>query len=75
MDNIPHKHADGVSSVKIHHKPGGASNFSLGHDDGSGAADDRFAHVKKGKAEKIDPAAMPVAGGSTEALDAEKGGK
>ena len=33
------KHADGTTSVKIHHQPGGASNFSLGHD---GAEDDRW---------------------------------
>ena len=69
------KHEDGITSVKIHHQPGGASSFSLGHDAGDGAGDDRFAHVKKDKAEKIDPAAMPVAGGSTAALDAEKAGK
>ena len=66
---------DGTTSVKVHHQPGGASSFSLGHDDGSGATDDRFGHVKKGKDEKIDPAAMPVAGGATEALDAVKAGK
>ena len=69
------KHEDGITSVKIHHQPGGASSFSLGHDAGDGAGDDRFAHVKKDKAEKIDPASMPVAGGSTAALDAEKTGK
>ena len=66
---------DGITSVKVHHQPGGASSFSLGHDAGDGAGDDRFAHVKKDKAEKVDPAAMPVAGGSTAALDAEKAGK
>ena len=33
------KHADGTTSVKIHHQPGGASSFSLGHD---GADDDRW---------------------------------
>ena len=69
------KHEDGVTSVKIHHQPGGASSFSLGHDIGDGKEDDRFAHVKKGKAPKIDPASMPVAGGSTAAIDAEKAGK
>ena len=75
VDNISHKYAEGVSSVKVHHQPGGASSFSLGHDDGSTGTDDRFGHVKKGKAEKIDPASMPVAGGATETLDAEKAGK
>ena len=33
------KHAEGHTSVKIHHQPGGASSFSLGHD---GAEDDRW---------------------------------
>ena len=33
------KHDEGKTSVKVHHQPGGASNFSLGHDD---APDDRF---------------------------------
>ena len=65
---------DGVTSVKVHHAPGGGSSFSLGHDMSSGA-DDRFGHVKKGQDEKIDPATMQVAGGATAALDAEKGGK
>ena len=30
-----------MTSVVVHHQPGGASSFSLGHD---GAPDDRFAH-------------------------------
>tara|TARA_B110000285_G_scaffold222118_1_gene275917 strand:- start:3065 stop:3331 length:267 start_codon:yes stop_codon:yes gene_type:complete len=38
------KHADGTTSVKIHHQPGGASSFSLGHD---GASDDRFGNNNK----------------------------
>ena len=38
------KHADGTTSVKVHHQPGGASNFSLGHD---GADDDRFGTSNK----------------------------
>ena len=50
---------DGKSSTKVHYGPGGASSFSLGHD---GADDDRFAHKKGPKAEKIDPAAMVAAG-------------
>ena len=25
---------DGTTSVKVHHQPGGASSFSLGHDGG-----------------------------------------
>ena len=35
------KHSQGQTSVKVHHQPGGASNFSLSHDDGSGK-DDRW---------------------------------
>ena len=35
---------EGVSSVKVHHKPGGASNFSLSHSD---APDDRFSQNHK----------------------------
>merc|ERR1719329_1712988 len=66
---------DGVTSVKVHHAPGGGSSFSLGHDAGSGATDDRFGHVKKGQEEKKDPATMQVAGGATVALDADRGGK
>ena len=38
------KHADGTTSVKVHHQPGGASNFSLGHD---GVEDDRFGNNNK----------------------------
>ena len=38
------KHADGTTSVKVHHVPGGASSFSLGHD---GAEDDRFGNSNK----------------------------
>ena len=25
-------HSKGITSVKVHHQPGGASNFSLSHD-------------------------------------------
>ena len=32
-------HSKGITSVKVHHQPGGASNFSLAHDQ----HDDRFA--------------------------------
>ena len=39
------KHADGTTSVKVHHQPGGASSFSLGHDNGT--ADDRFGNSNK----------------------------
>ena len=39
------KHDQGQTSVKVHHKPGGASNFSLAHDDG--AADDRWGNSNK----------------------------
>ena len=39
------KHADGTTSVKVHHQPGGASNFSLGHD--NGAEDDRWGNSGK----------------------------
>ena len=35
---------DGTSSVKIHHQPGGASSFSLGHDTGD---DDRWGNKAK----------------------------
>ena len=34
------KHDQGQTSVKVHHKPGGASTFSLSHDDGKGNTDD-----------------------------------
>ena len=36
-------HDKGVTSVKVHHQPGGASNFSLSHD----ANDDRFQSNKQ----------------------------
>ena len=39
---------DGTSSVKIHHQPGGASSFSLGH--GDGADDDRWGNKGNNKA-------------------------
>ena len=35
------RHGEGLTSVKVHHQPGGASSFSLAHDDGTGG-DDRF---------------------------------
>ena len=35
---------EGLTSVKVHHQPGGASNFSLGHDTGP---DDRFGNNGK----------------------------
>ena len=37
---------DGTTSVKVHHQPGGASNFSLGHDGGD---DDRWGNKAKAK--------------------------
>ena len=43
MDNS-RRGDEGISSVKVHHKPGGASNFSLSHDDGP---DDRFTQQHK----------------------------
>lgn len=39
------RHAQGVTSVKVHHPSGGASSFSLAHDDGS--ADDRWGNSGK----------------------------
>ena len=42
------KHADGTTSIKIHHQPGGASSFSLGHDGGD---DDRWGN--KGNNNKV----------------------
>jgi len=36
---------DGTSSVKIHHQPGGASSFSLGH--GNEEDDDRWGNKAK----------------------------
>lgn len=29
------KHGQGTTSVKVHHQPGGRSNFSLAHDAGT----------------------------------------
>ena len=40
------KHDQGQTSVKVHHKPGGASNFSLAHDNGTGT-DDRWGNSGK----------------------------
>lgn len=37
-------HDKGITSVKVHHQPGGASSFSLAHD---GAVDDRFGNNGK----------------------------
>lgn len=39
------RHGEGVTSVKVHHQPGGASSFSLAHDDGS--TDDRWGNNNK----------------------------
>ena len=41
---------DGTTSVKVHHQPGGASNFSLGHD--TGEEDDRWGNKAKAKQEE-----------------------
>ena len=38
------KHSEGQTSVKVHHKPGGASSFSLAHDTGE---DDRWGNTGK----------------------------
>jgi len=38
------KHGQGVTSVKVHHNPGGQSSFSLAHDDGT---DDRWGNTGK----------------------------
>lgn len=38
------KHGEGITSVKVHHKPGGESSFSLAHD---GATDDRWGNSGK----------------------------
>lgn len=39
------KHAEGQTSVKVHHQPGGQSSFSLSHD--TGEKDDRFGDTGK----------------------------
>ena len=39
------RHGDGITSVKVHHQPGGASSFSLAHDNGE--PDDRFGDRKR----------------------------
>ena len=38
------RHGEGLTSVKVHHQPGGASSFSLSHNDGP---DDRFGNNGK----------------------------
>ena len=38
-------HGKGITSVKVHHQPGGQSSFSLAHDNGT--PDDRFANTGK----------------------------
>lgn len=38
------RHGEGVTSVKVHHPSGGASSFSLAHDDGT---DDRWGNSNK----------------------------
>jgi len=51
------KHSQGVTSVKVHHKPGGASNFSLGWGEESDMP--KRSGVKK---ERLDPSKMEAAG-------------
>ena len=59
---------DGTSSVKIHHQPGGASTFSLGH--GAEEDDDRWGNKAKAAANAQKPAEeekkdeMPTAAGN-----------
>jgi len=38
------RHGQGITSVKVHHPSGGASNFSLSHDTGN---DDRWGNSGK----------------------------
>jgi hypothetical protein len=38
------KHGEGITSVKVHHQPGGASSFSIAHDQGT---DDRWGNTGK----------------------------
>jgi len=38
------KHSEGITSVKVHHQPGGASSFSIAHDTG---VDDRWGNTGK----------------------------
>ena len=51
------KHSEGVTSVKVHHQPGGQSSFSLAHTD----TDDRFGNSNKvGGAAQQQQQAQPV---------------
>lgn len=53
------RHGQGITSVKVHHPSGGASSFSLGHDD---AGDDRWGNNGKvgGAAAATRAQAQPV---------------
>jgi hypothetical protein len=52
-------HDKGITSVKVHHQPGGQSSFSLGHD---GVEDDRFGNNGKvGSAAAAVPQGAPGA--------------
>jgi hypothetical protein len=51
-------HDKGITSVKVHHQPGGQSSFSLAHDNGT--VDDRFASSGKvGSAPAVVPQGAP----------------
>lgn len=51
-------HDKGITSVKVHHQPGGQSSFSLSHNDG---VDDRFGNNGKiGSAQAAVPQGAPV---------------
>jgi len=63
------KHSQGVTSIKVHHKPGGASSIVLGDyvepkpekkAGAVGAAETE--EEKKEEEEKVDPASLPAAG-------------
>jgi hypothetical protein len=45
------KHSEGITSVKVHHQPGGASSFSIAHDD----TDDRWGNSGKVGSNNVAP--------------------
>ena len=61
------KHSQGVTSVKVHHKPGGASNLVLGdYVEPKPAQKQGAVGAPKSEEEtKVDPASMPAAGVKT----------
>lgn len=81
------KHGQGTTSVKVHHAPGGKSNFSLGWDEPTKPATQQAPKQQQQEAQKqevaqkpnqptkLNPAEQPAAGKTSVKVQNPPGGK